>query len=127
MPQQMVWDSTLGKMVKVEKVKSRKNVEKISIKAEQYAKLKQYSQEDGFDFTGVSYVTEKDAKGNTKKDANGKPIFVYVTENGKKIKKTITVPVSVAKVNSAIMQYVEVAIDAFIAKRDSKSVNTETK
>lgn len=112
MANKMVWDSKQGKMVKPTRVEIG-NSEKVAISAEQFDVLRQFAKEDGFDLTGVSYVTIKDANGKTKKDKDGKPIFKMV--NGKK--ETITVAESKAKLNDAVASYVSVAVNMLIAYR----------
>ena len=111
----MVWDEKIGKMVNLTAAKGE--VVKISISEEQAEALKSYALEDGYDFSGISYITQKDADGKTKKDKDGKPIFVL--ENGKP--KTITVEESTAKVNSAVSDYVTVAVKMLMEKRGNQS------
>lgn len=110
-----VWSEEQGKMVDIGSQKSEQV--KVGLTSVYAETLKRYATEDGYDFTGVSYVTEKDAKGNTKKDADGKPVFV--TENGKI--KTVQIENSTAKINSAIADYVNVAVHQFIAKREKQN------
>lgn len=116
MTEKMVWDSALGKMVKVGKSKGMKSVERIALDSQLANTLKEFALLDGYDFTGVSYVTVKDNLGKTKHDKDGKPVFVMVA--GKP--KTETVTESVAKVHSAISDYVEVAVKALIELRNKK-------
>lgn len=89
--------------------------QKVSVDANLSETLKSFAKEDGFDFSGISYVTEKDEKGKTKKDKDGKPIFVMV--DGKP--KTIAINESSAKVNSAVSQYVNIAVKKLIAEREA--------
>lgn len=117
----MVWDDKQSKFVDVVAEKKGKSFEKIALDANLANALKGYAKADGFVFEGVRFVTEKTADGKTKQDKAGKPIFVM--ENGKP-KKT-TVPESTARVNSAISQYVEIAVRKLIAEREEASKEAE--
>lgn len=119
MVNKMVWDEKTGKMVKLGTNKGEKA--KVTVSAELAEKLTEFAKQDGYDFSGVSYETMKDAKGKTRKDSKGKPMFVQ--ENGKP--KKITVPVSKGKVNTAISDYVNVAIRLLIEKRKMASQATQ--
>lgn len=101
---------------KMEVVKGRatKNVERIPIDAELVKTLKGFAVEDGISLKGVSYLTEKDAQGKTKKDKDGKPVF-QLDKDGKK--KSVEVAESQAKVNSAIALYANEAIRQFVVLR----------
>ena len=114
----MVWSEEQGRMVNMAEQKADKD--KVSLDSGLAEILKGYAKEDGFDFTGISYVTEKDKDGKTKKDKDGKPIFVI--ENGKP--KAVAVEVSTAKVNSAISAYVTIAVKKLIAERTAKANNS---
>ena len=111
MVKKMVWSEEQGRMVDLAEQKGEKD--KISLDSGLAEQLKQFAKEDGFDFTGISYVTEKDAKGKAKKTPDGKPVFVM--ENGKP--KKIDVVESRAKVNTAISAYVNIAVKKLIASR----------
>lgn len=108
-----VWSDELKKMVDVGKPESG-NAVKVSVDSGLAEILENFAIEDGFDFTGITYITEKDKDGKTKKDNTGKPVFVKDKEG--KI-KTEKVERSQAKVNSAISQYVDVAIKSLIKSR----------
>ena len=112
----MVWNNTVGKMVDISTKKGERSVERIAIDSKLATALKQYAIEDGYSFTGVSYVTEKTADGKTKHDKDGKPVFIM--ENGKP--KKVAVEASAAKVNSAIADYVAVAVRKLIDQRESQ-------
>lgn len=108
----MVWDSTQRKMVEAKRKAG--NTIKVNLDIELYETLKRYAKEDGFDFTGISYETEKDKDGKTKKNAKGEPIF-KLDKDGNKV--THKVEVSQGKVNSAVAQYLAVAVRDFITSR----------
>lgn len=107
-----VWDNEQMKMVDIGKQETGKTV-KVSLVSSLAEQLEDFAKEDGFDFSGSTYETEKDEKGKTKKDKQGKP--VYILENGKPKKKTVER--SQTKVNSALSQYVEVAVKYLISAR----------
>lgn len=108
----MVYNKETGRMEKVGTSKKAKNIEKISIHTDLYHTLLDYAKQDGFDLTGVTYVTQKDKDGKTIKK-NGKPVFVM--KDGKPVKQEVAI--SKGKANSAVNQYVEVAIRMLITNR----------
>jgi len=121
MPNKMIWNDRTKKMEKVGMSKGEGI--KVSVSAELAKILKAFAIEDGYDFTGVSYVTEKDAKGKTKRDAKGKPVFVL--EDGKP--KKVDVPESTAKINSAVSDYVNVGTNLLIESRGRKQDTPTTR
>ena len=116
----MVYNKATGSMEKAGRV-TPTSIERIAIDGATAAKLVAFAQADGYDLTGISYVTEKDKDGKTKKDKDGNPVFVMV--EGKK--KVIVIPVSVAKSHSAVADYVAVAIEQFITNREKLQAPTE--
>lgn len=114
MANKMIWDEKQKKMIPVGGGE-KGEVIKVSIPEDLAEILKGFAKEDGYDFTGISYVTEKDAEGKTKKDKDGKPIFKK-DKDGKPV--TVKVEVSTAKVNSAISQYTIIAVKKLIDERN---------
>ncbi len=112
----MVWDDEQGRMISTAQ-QTMSEAGKVSLDSGLAERLKDFAIEDGFDFSGISYVTVKTADGKTKKTADGKPVFVM--ENGKP--KTVPIAESVAKVNAAISLYVKIAVKKLIAERNEKT------
>lgn len=107
-----VYNKETGKMEEVSKKKG--DAVKVSVNAELATKLEAFATEDGYSFEGISYVTQKDKDGKTKKGTDGKPLFVM--ESGKV--KVVTIERSQAKVNSAIADYVNAGINLLIENRE---------
>ncbi len=116
----MVWDNESGRMVDISGKKDTSTAEKIAVTGDLADILKRFALEDGYDLTGISYVTEKTTDGKTKQK-DGKPVFVM--ENGKP--KTIAIAESKAKIHSAISDYVDIAVRRLIASRPEIEVKTE--
>jgi hypothetical protein len=112
MGKQMVWSETEQRMVSATS-KSKSKTAKVSISTTQFETLRNYAQRDGYDLSGVSYDVEKDQHGKTRHDKDGKVIFKL--KDGKKIIRTVAE--SQGKVNSAVADYVSVAISLFIARQ----------
>lgn len=108
-----IWNETTKQMEEVGKAKKGEKV-RVAIPADLAEKVKAIALEDGYSFEGISYVTEKDTKGKTKKDKEGKPIF-KLDKDGKKV--TEKVANSTGKINSAVADYVAVALKNLIADR----------
>ncbi len=119
---QYQYNSEKGQM---EEVKGRvaKKVEKIALEADLAQSLKEFAIADKIPLNGISYLTEKDAEGKTKKDADGKPVF-QTDKDGKK--KTVAITESSAKVNSAISMYVNAVIAIFVASRHVREKGEDT-
>lgn len=113
--QKMVWDNDKGRMVKPEKGKGGKEIERVGIPVELYNALRDFAKEDGYHLSGIRLITQKDAKGKTIKK-NGKPVYVM---DGEKPKAEIIIE-SRGKTNSAVSDYVQVAIRRLIALRRAR-------
>jgi hypothetical protein len=119
-----VWDEKQGKMVSLTPKKGEKSVVRIAVDSTLADILKGFAKSDGYDFAGISYVTVKE-NGKTKHDKDGKPVFVMVKgTDGKMHPKTENVAESIAKVHSAISDYVTVAVKKLIAERETKTATT---
>lgn len=115
MTKTMVWDNKQNKMINVSQ-KSRDTL-KVALDVEQYTTLKRYALEDGFDLAGISYETEKDKAGNTKKNTDGTVIF-KLDKDGNRVSHVVAE--STGKTNNAIAQYVKIAVSALIAVREAR-------
>jgi len=115
----MVYNPETKKMVPLSVAKAESQeagVKYISIPATVADQLLRFAKEDGWDFSGVSYVTLKDKDGKTRKDATGNP--VYKKDKDGKV-ETVAIPESKAKMTGAIRSYVEIAIKDFITARNT--------
>ena len=104
--------------MKMEEVSSHKatNNEPIRIPDDIFITLKNFAKADGIDLSGVSFVTVKTADGKTKKDKDGKPVFVM--EDGKKL--VIPIVESTAKAHSAVREYIVSLLMIYIAGRKAR-------
>lgn len=110
------FNPTTGKMEAI-KGRKAKNAEKVSLDADLMQDLTAFAKEDGMSFQGISYLTEKDASGKTKKDKDGKPVY-QLDKDGNK--KTVAVETSKAKVNAAVSKYVNAVVAIYVANRKKK-------
>jgi len=119
----MVWDNAQQKMIPLTSKKGTKKVVRVGVDASLAERLKGFAKEDGYSFEGVKYLTKTakgaDGKMHTQKDSKtGKPLFqMEKGKDGKEHIKTEKVAVSVGKVNSALADYVRVAIGMLVESR----------
>lgn len=121
---QMIYNSEKKRMVPLSEAKaSQANGTKyVGLDAGLCEQLRKFAEEDNWDFSGVTYITVKDAEGKTKKDKDGNPVY-KLDKDGKQV--TEKVEISKAKVTNAIRNYAEIAIKEFISARENAGAEVE--
>jgi predicted lipoprotein with Yx(FWY)xxD motif len=116
----MVYDPNTKKMVTLAEAKkaagAEGDYERISLDGKLFRTLKEFATADGADFSGKTKETLKDAQGNVRKDKDGNTMYKK-DKDGNEI--VTVVPESSAKVSNVVRKYVEIAVNEWIAARNS--------